>query len=249
MGNKKVRRIVIISVICFTLVCVTFIIVKLTQNDPTKTTIKNYTDVVKNLPDDIRDSFEKSLYKMLAYNNPGKDISNIKDVIIRKDSNQQSEAKKGQFSGSFIVDIESLRQSYQVRYRESADPKDGFATGYPINVLCLDKNKLIYGDFDCKDMTFWQTSSDPLANKLPYSSDYYKITGIFSQDQTKPTIVIQVMINNNSQRTKERFMKYKDDALVWIKNQGVDLNNYTIEYRNFSNEKVILDAPDTPQGD
>ena len=249
MGNKNIRRIVILSAIIFIVICVGFIIFKVIQHDSSRVTIQNYSDIIKNLPDNVRVDFEKNLHDMIVHNNQGKDVSNIKDIFIRSNSSRQTEEKKGQISGSFIVDIESLKQSYGVQYKYSDNPNDGFATGYPTSIVCLDKSQLIYGEFNCKTISFWQTSSDPLANKLPYSSDYYKITGIFSQDQTKPTIVIQVMINNNSQRTKERFMKYKDDALVWIKNQGVDLNNYTIEYRNFSNEKVILDAPDTPQGD
>lgn len=53
---------------------------------------------------------------------------------------------------NFIVDLEEIGQSYGIAYRwTDSYPNKSVPANEPAVAFCLDKEKLIYGDFDCRD--------------------------------------------------------------------------------------------------
>ena len=74
---------------------------------------------------------------------------------------------------TFILDIKSLKQSYDVSYgwTDTLDASNNSLTENISYVKCLPDNKLIYGDFNCVDFdSVIDTPSDPIIKHLPYST-------------------------------------------------------------------------------
>jgi hypothetical protein len=137
---------------------------------------------------------------------------------------------------SFIVDIESLGQSYLVRdYYSKKDPSETGLYDYTTQVICLDKSYLKYGDFDCRDRISFENGlprSDPLFDKLPYQTENYKVTMNGYDISKKGNLVAEI------------YTEYSDDKLAttnyaegqlkiireWIRSQGVDERLYNLNY-------------------
>jgi len=209
--------------------------------------IKNLGTYTQGKPSnkDTLNYIEHALYTTVNLNvdEPVKDKS-IQDVMVRDGSfSQEYHNDKSIHTVKFIVDIESLKQSYDVSYQWSDTDKyspnlDEWGTA----VRCLPKDKLIYKDFDCKDMfsEMSTTADDPvLAKILPYEGNFYAIR-YYSGDKEGNTIIsVQIMTNTTGERTKKQFDIYKKEAQDWLISQGVNLNDYVLIYRNLSNDIVV----------
>jgi len=209
--------------------------------------IKNLDSYTQGKPSnkDTLNYIEHMLYTTvnLNLNKPVKDKS-IEDVMVRDGSfSQEYNQSKSVHTVKFIVDIQSLKQSYDVSYQWSANNK--YSSGldeWGTTVKCLPKDKLIYKDFKCRDMfsEMSTTADDPmLAKILPYEGDFYTIR-YYSGDKAGNTIIsIQIMITPTGERTKKQFDIYKKEAQDWLVSSGVNLDNYVLIYRNLSNDIVI----------
>ena len=235
--RKRLLILVVLAVSIVLLIIIASVIAYLQSNrnaygDGLK--IQNYDQMVKNLPSETHQSIEASLYNIVKQNSNTK-VSSVKDTYIRKDSAKQDEVSKGkQYSGSFIVDIESLKQSYRVAYAYSSTPNDGFMDGYPINIICLNPNELIYGEFDCKGTTTSETAtSDPILKLVPHSTLNYKITPFLDLDRDRHiTLTVTLLLTEADRSINEAAAveQYKAEALEWLNTQGLDLSRYTINY-------------------
>ena len=241
--SKQQKRIIFFSVGIVLLLIVSSLVIHLVTSDEKNSDeirISNLDDLVKNIPNGKKDDIISVLDDILKENNKELDTSTVKDALIREGSESQSEVIKGiRYDGTFIVDIESLKQSYRITYSHTSDTTDVSSSGYPVIASCLDLSELKFGDFSCKDSSIDsnEKTDDPVLSKLPYTSNYYTINSVFDENNN-PTLVIQVMLNHNSDSTKRFFNQYIDDALNWIKTQGGDIKNYQIEYRDMMNETV-----------
>lgn len=206
-------------------------------------TIANLDEYTKDKPTD-KDAIDHIQFALLQTinSNLNKPVGNnsIDDILIRSGSFKQSkEEKTGIHSVEFIVDSESLKQSYMITY-QWADNENVDLPEWGTAVKCLPEDKIIYKDFKCKDMfkEMSENIDESLSKVLPYNGDYYRISQYPDGDNTN--ISIQIMINNNSTRTKERFEEYKEDALEWLKSNGVNVDKYRIDYRNLSNDLISI---------
>ena len=85
-------------------------------------------------------------------------------------------------------------------------------------------------------------TGDPvLRSNLPYTSNFYAIR-YYVADNLETTISIQIMTSTNSEQSKQRFEIYKRDALKWLRDNDIDPDKYTVEFRNFSNTLVSITA-------
>ncbi len=196
--------------------------------------IQNFDKLVKNLPKERKDAVFAALYEVVKLNNSG-EVPDITDAIIREGSEVQTPAGPRQYSGSFIVDIASLRQSYLVQYAYSPDANDHFMTGYPLVVSCLPADKLIYGEFDCKNPGFIDsTPIDPIVYILPYSTLSYEVRALTSpaDPNGKTTLKITLFLSDADYRTGKdaAIESYKQQALSWIRSQGFNPDNYLLQY-------------------
>lgn len=200
--------------------------------------ITRLDEATKNIPEGNRAAIRRAVDLIITQNNPSKNTRDVNDIAVRPESIKQNynEQQRG-YTGSFIVDIESLKQSYRVQYSYSSNENSTLNSGYPVVASCLEASELKYGAFDCQDTSIEQHLDDPLLSKLPYEAPFYSVTN--SQSESGEQIVIvKIMTNTNSSRTREAFARYKVEANAWIEQQGVKLSDYLVEYRNLSNHIV-----------
>jgi len=196
--------------------------------------IQDLDNRVQNLPKERLDSITAALYEIIRLNSPnGEFTGTIDDAIIRKDSERQVRgASEGQYEGNFIVDIESIRQSYRFTYTSSEDLNDGYMSGYPTLATCLREEELIYGPFDCKDvLTTENEGLDPILQILPHESLNFKIAGTQTEDGAL-TLKVTLLLSEADRRTGEAaaVQAYKQEALDWMIAQGFPPQNYEITF-------------------
>ena len=174
---------------------------------------------------------ENRLYETIEYN-VSDDVS-IKslNILIRDGSYSEAfDRGKGVKTVGFIVDIESIKQSYGVKLEwdeEVAADEDSEADEWGTEVYCLEKDKLIYGEFNCKDTyTYTYGTNDPIIKKLPYI------------EQNSFSIYLLTDGNGNVDKIKVDIFgcmdKYatpsEEAANKWLNENIENLKDYKIEY-------------------
>lgn len=177
---------------------------------------------------------EYALYNTISYN-VDRTLKNneITDILIRTGSFSQDYNDSTKIHAvHFIVDIESLRQSYDVKYEWSDDHSLENLSEYGTIVSCLPVDQLIYGDFNCQDMfTAEKQVVDPIIDQLPHSELGYEITS-GALDGNQLTLNIKITLSASDERigADQAIASYKDQATAWIRSIGLDPANYTISY-------------------
>ena len=196
-------------------------------------TIQNYSAKINNMPGSVRDATESYLYNVVVMNvDESVNASKISDAKIREDSNTQ-DYSRNVYTGSYIVDIESIKQSYGVTYTYSQDESE--LGGNPIVVSCLPKEDLIYGEFKCTDIVSKQEApNQDIMRYLPYENFSYKITPDATQGDTLVLVVKfdipQSDLKGNAASRAEVIAMYKKEVTDWILSKGVDPDKYILQY-------------------
>lgn len=232
----KEQKIIISSVVIIFLIVLALLFLLIPGNQyGNGISVNNYDKYVPNLPTDRRDSINTALYKIAKDNSNGKDI-NIKDATIRIDSVSYSYNKTTNInSGSFIVDMPSVKQSYLISYEWSSDENNVNLSGYSAAAACLPTNKLIYGNFNCKDSFLNSKNStdrDPMLNLLPHSTFNYIINANINS-QNKVDLEANIILYSSDTRDGNRdnsINKYKNEITDWIKSNGLNPSDYLISY-------------------
>ena len=199
-------------------------------------TIKGYDQKVKNLSKEYKDNISAALYDAVKFNSEGEvKASDIKDATIRDGSDKQGEIERAsKYTGSFIVDIPSITQSYKIQYSYSSDPNDPILSGYPILVDCVPTEDVIYKDFKCKSILSGNTTKeDPIISNLPKETLGYKLWA----DTTSGTLVLnanlripEIDLSGNENSRRDVVAHYKQTVIDWITSLGLDASKYTINY-------------------
>lgn len=194
--------------------------------------ISNFSKVIINLNEDMRNRIESDLYNLVEIN--GKNPKTVADAIIRKNSVVQTYDKESStYSGSLIVDIESIRQSYKFKYYYTLSKDVKYQTSYPVGVFCLDKEDIIYKEFNCKTKDSDSESlTDPLLAFLPYETLNYSVKPRLD-DKGSVILVIDISLSESDYRSgvENIVSQYKNEIFEWIKSNGLDPNNYQYQYR------------------
>lgn len=197
--------------------------------------INGLDSTVKNISKERKDSIKTTLYNTIKINSVSEsEINKINDANIRSDSNAQDYDKNlKNYSGSFIVDIASIKQSYLVQYTYSPSSNNADLAGNPTSVLCLEKSKLIYGEFGCKDIFTQQTGAeDPIIQYLPKSTLSYQIDGVVDADNKLQSLDVQFQLSNADYKTgvEAAVAQYKNEVNSWILSLGLNPQGYVINY-------------------
>jgi hypothetical protein len=198
--------------------------------------IKNLSKATSDLPEYLRDNMNNGLYRIIEINLPdGKTMpSNIDDAVIRDGSETQTKPDENKiYTRAFIVDVPSIKQSYGVSYDYSSDKNvvDSL-TNIFVTVHCLEADKLIYGGFDCQEIPYQgKPNLDPVLSKLPYSTLNYQVEAIVD-DNDKVTLDVLLLPTSSDYRTgiDAAIETYKQEMLSWLESQGINPDNYTINY-------------------
>lgn len=197
--------------------------------------INNYDKYVSNLPADSRNSINTAIYKIVKNNLKTSDI-NVSDATIRKGSATYNyNASTNVNSGSFIVDMQTIKQSYLISYEWSSDDTNVNLSGYTSAASCLPANELIYGDFNCVDSfsnSITNINRDPILDHLPYSTFNYTVTASMNA-QNKVDLNVSMILYSSDTRDGNRdnsINKYKVEIVDWIQSIGLNPANYLINY-------------------
>ena len=199
--------------------------------------IDNFSDYFGDAPRDDRDKVFAALYDIVESN---ADANSLKDMpasgaMIRDGSAENIYNKEENLHvGNFIVDMESIGQSYSGHFEWSSDVENIYFSGYVMLYVCLDRNDLIYGDFECRDIFSSDvTTKFPVTQNLPYTVEYY------SDNYTNYT-KYELFYDVNVEMTELtiRIVDYTggnyQNALEKIKSFGYDMDDFKIEYEDKS---------------
>lgn len=154
-----------------------------------ETKIDNFSKYYNSTPNDTRDIAFTQLYTIIANNLPEDTKIPTSGAKIRKGTDTKEYFNDSKINYyTFIVDIDSIKQSYyvQISWSKSLDADLG---GYPIIILCPQPDQLIYEPFDCQDIyTETNETSDPSFQVLPLTVSYYDQKGDYVEYRLKTDV-------------------------------------------------------------
>ncbi len=200
--------------------------------------IDNYNQYIKNSPIDTRDATFTALYNTVQLN-LDKDKIPANGAKIRDQSFVDNFQENANIHyNTFIVDIESIQQSYYAQVSWSDDPEANLG-GYPILFTCPTKEQLIYPEFNCTSL-IEQNKLTQLYNKYPiidqlpqdisyYLNNYstyvhYRITYETSEDEISIKLIIDDYSGGNLENAKKKIRELDSKA-----------DQYPLEYNDLSN--------------
>jgi len=147
--ERKIElNILMVGGIILAVVVITLLVISLMQifrKNPygPETRIDNI-DLVDKLPQTQKDQIFAQLYSVLKYNlgenEPPTSGAMVREGTVDYGYNEDTEV----YSGSFIVDVPPVEQSYKVQLDWSPDPDNMYLGGYPVLITCAPKKLRIY---------------------------------------------------------------------------------------------------------
>lgn len=200
--------------------------------------IKNFDQNIKNISSEDKDDVQSKLYSYIAVQN---DINNKENKsyyhgIIRKDSLKTSEEtidnQKIHFA-DFILDIESLKYSYQVQFywfdkNNTALIED--ADLGTTNIFCLEKDQSIYEDFNCEQNPLVTPKEDDImSTNLVLNQDCWG--SLFSSPSSKSGYGIKIFYHPVSEDYTNNSIEASFDTCIkdykkYLEEQNLILENY-----------------------
>lgn len=243
MFNRKkinLKTIIIFAIVVFLAIVAVVSVLYINSNQRNGylkiSNLGDYTKGKPTNPNTVR-YIEEQLYKTVNMNleKPVKSNS-VKDVLIRYDTFRQDFNDQEQYyTVDFIVDISSLKQSYEIKYSWSSNNSsannniDERGTA----VLCLPKNMLYYGDFKCKDgFTEEEQAQDPIFRYLPYSTLDYTVT--YGSNAERKILVIEIKTSAADEKTDPMaaINTYQEEAKAWLNSlEGINPSDYVIQWK------------------
>lgn len=210
-----------------------FYIASLNNDNKERISIKNYSEYVKNLPSSEREALETMLYRTVSNNlDDDEKIKSINDAYIRNDSYSQ-DYKDDAYTTTFIVDIESIKQSYKLQSVYANYNNETVNLDYTQLVLCLEKDKLKYGDFNCKDRISDENGlsrSDPILEYLPLSTLDYTVSIDTSSKDLK--LIAKLILTEVDYKlgVDDAVAEYKEKLRTWFESKDLNIDDYSITY-------------------
>lgn len=225
---------VVVGFVLTVIIVVGFYISSLLEQNEGRISIKNYSQYVKNLPKTEQEYLEKALYDTVSLNVSDKEkIKSIKDAAIRSDSYSQK-VDDDLYTTVFIVDIESIKQSYELQNVYSRLDTDASSLhDYTHLALCLPKEKLKFGEFKCKDRISVEKGveqANPILQYLPYSTLDYTLRQDTSSSELK--LIAELILNEADYRTgvEDSINNYKESLRNWFASKNLNIDDYSITY-------------------
>lgn len=249
---SRKKQLTIIGVIFSAIVVVLIIIAIVMQLSPKNVygdglRIQNFDQKVKNVSTIMRSGVEATLYNVVKKNVPNDtDLLKVDDAYIRDDSNKQNYDKPSDiYTGNFIVDIESIKQSYYVQYTyvEDEDSAEGLTTRVVIS--CVEDKDLKYGAFKCADFVKEQASeNDSIIQYLPFSNFSFRIAADTTAGDDNLILIVELRIPQSDLRgdlasDQATVALYKNEVAIWLKSKNFDPADYTFKYDYTDNGEYI----------
>ena len=156
IARIKERPMVAIGVVGgIIIVVLAFVLAGLLRGNPygKEIRIDNLSSVYADMPQNQKDRIFNGLYEVVKLNVPeGYEIPDSGAVVRNGTAEQEYDKKTNINTGSFIVDIASIKQSYNVWFEWSSNENNPYLGGYTVVVTCLPKNLQLYDSWACKSL-------------------------------------------------------------------------------------------------
>ena len=237
MSQRK--RIIIIASIVIVFIILPILIYVLVSGKNTygdSISISNLSSFTKGQPTNQEriDFIQYNLFNVINMNvkKPIKSNS-LSDAKVRDGSFLQTDNDiDNSHEVTFIIDIESIKQSYGASYQWS-DAKNISNNEYGTQVTCLPIDELKYGDFNCIDERIEEKGRenyDPIQNILPHTVQYkYTIKSYSKQSNSYITVDVEAFIPKWS-NPDETINQYTTEIKEWIRSKKLDPEKYRFNY-------------------
>ena len=179
------------------------------------------------VPAEIREDFKGALWGVIQNNTNSEEYDIVNDVVIRENSYEEVENDSGGMVVNFIVDIDSLKQTYTVSMAWGKD--DSRANVHSIVVNCPPQSLMKYPETICYGMS-----------NNTYSLDLYLPYIVYPEgvdDEDDSLLAPNIMITGNEEDKVIDVMvsacdadKFKREALDYLGTTPINLEEYTVNY-------------------
>lgn len=220
-ANLKKMILIISGILVALFILLTIIFIATGGMSKNQADISNINSLPINLSKKDEENIKKAVFNYLSSNYSEYNDISSENIVIREKS--YSETIDNDITHStFIIDIESKKQSFRVNYNWSKT--NSKSVNNPVTVQCLDSIDLIYGKFDCLDQSNSKDDKvDPILSYLPYSTDYYTITPVRNSDGS---LTLKIQSTGLSRALTED--DYKQMVSEWLSRKGVNPNDYSL---------------------
>jgi hypothetical protein len=259
--DSRKKLLTTIGIIFSAVVIITIIIAIIVQLSPKNEygegiKIQNYDQKVKNVSQQLHDGTEASLFNVVKKNVPeDTNPAKIKDAFIRDNSNSQDYDKDNDiYSGKFIVDIDSIKQSYLIQYTYIKNENNSEGLTNRVVVSCVNEEDVKYKSFKCTDYVSTQaTQNDTILQYLPFSNFSFKIAADTTAGDDKMILLVELRIPESDLKgdaaSKQAVVAmYKKEVTDWLQSKSLDPTQYTYEY-NYDNNGNLLPESHDQHGD
>lgn len=226
INNLSRNQKIVIAVIVQAIVIITLVLVF--QNftgQHQHVFIEQGSVVSEELPEDVNKFVSSNIWQVIQQYVPGANKDNIKDVVIREDSYEEGENEDESVWANFIVDIDSLKQTYRVSTAWSKNENIVYET----TVSCPPQNLMKYPETVCYSPT---NNTYSLNLYLPYI-----IYPEGADDEDSEPLAPSIMITEgNANKTIDVMIsacdedKFKKEAQEYLNSTPIKLDEYTINY-------------------
>lgn len=196
--------------------------------------IDNLPELISDMPDDTKHAIYAALY-----NNANSYSENVphSGALIRKETLDHSSGDPASH-GSFIVDISSLEQSFEVQYEWSTKKDDPDISSTPIVIDCVsDPELIIYKNFQCKSSRTYDPDSNLteygfLYSYLPYRDKISTGDEFSVFFRTYISTLNYIEINIDSCGDKEKLAEALAKTKEYIQSFNIDAEKLRYEQRD-----------------
>ena len=176
------------------------------------------------MPVNVREFTEENLWTIISSNVEGVDKNKIKDAVIREGTFETLENSDGSISASFIVDIDSLKQTYIV---STGWTKKGEILDMAVD--CPPIGQMKYPETVCYGAYHNTYSLDLYLPYVMYPEG-------FDDDEAEPLAPNYMITGDEESKTLDILVsvcdvdKFKKEAWDYLKTVPIDFSNYTVNY-------------------
>lgn len=226
---SKNQKIAIAVVLQFALIIVVALVARSFLAEKKHVELAPETTNNLNLPAGVKDYVADNIWEVVKSNIPDANDNSISDVVIREGSYVESRNEDGSIRADFLVDIDSLKQTYKISTGWTANGR----TVREVIVNCPPISEMKYKETVCHGM---YNDSYSLDLYFPYESypdrdeneagDPLAPNYMLDIDEQNKVITITVSVCNVD--------RFKSDALNYLDTIPIDLSDYKLDIQTNS---------------
>ncbi|MBR2766658.1 hypothetical protein IKD67_01040 [Candidatus Saccharibacteria bacterium] len=221
---SRAQKIGLLAIVQLLFIVVLVLLVQSFTREKSHVEIEDQAVAENDIPENAEEFIAENIWSIVSSKVADVSSNDIKDVVIREGTYEETQNKDGTVSASFIVDIDSLKQTFTVGVAWSKDGK----TVYEPIIDCPPLELMKYPETVCYGAYHNTYSLDLYLPHLVYPENRGK-SGVSSApnimitgDQEKKSLNIMVSVCD-----EERFKK---EAWEYLNTLPIDFSDYTVNY-------------------